>query len=178
LPAAPFGNYPTSGSTTNYSLTFEIWFEAAPESPGGVILSQANGGGYVPAVMLGQDGKIYSSLFWLGSGSDTIASSSTYNDGKWRLVDATYSIGTQSLYIDGVLIGTQSSPAPRRALPSSRRQYWSASLPQAIHPGKATLSPLSSGMPRAIQLLACLAAVSLSASPEQHRHLRPGDRIG
>ncbi|OWK39106.1 beta strand repeat-containing protein [Fimbriiglobus ruber] len=115
LPAAPFGNYPninnsTSDSTTNYPLTFEIWFKAAPGSPGGVILGQTGSGEYIPAVMLGTDGKIRTSLFWLGSNSDAITSSTTYNDGNWHLLDTTYDGGTQSLYIDGVLIGTQSFP--------------------------------------------------------------------
>jgi streptogramin lyase len=108
LPSAPFGNYPTSGSTTNYSLTFETWFNAPVGSLGGVILGQLAFGGYVPAVMLGMDGKIRSSLFWLGSGANIITSPSTYNDGNWHLLDTTYSNGTQSLYIDNILIGTQS----------------------------------------------------------------------
>ena len=107
LPAAPFGYYPTSGSTNNYSLTFETWFNAPVGSNGGVILGQT-GGGYVPAVMLGTDGKIRSSLFWFGNASDVITSPSTYNDGNWHLLDTTYANGTQSLYIDNVLIGTQS----------------------------------------------------------------------
>lgn len=107
FPAAPFGNYPTSGTTNNYSVTFEIWFNAPVGSPGGVILNQA---GSVNAVMLGTDGKIRSTLFWFGSTSDVITSSSTYNDGNWHLLDTTYSNGTQSLYIDGALIGTQSYP--------------------------------------------------------------------
>ena len=106
LPSAPFGNYPTGGSTTNYALTFETWFNAPAGSNGGVILGQT-GAGYVPAVMLGTDGRIRSSMFWLGSGSDVITSLSTYNDGHWHLLDSTYANGTQSLYIDNVLIGTQ-----------------------------------------------------------------------
>jgi hypothetical protein len=111
LPATPFGNYPTSGTTNNYSLTFETWFKAPVGSQGGVILSQSSSnGGYVPAVMLGIDGEIRSSLFWLGNHSDIITSSSAYNDGNWHLLDTTYSNGTQSLYIDGALIGTQSLP--------------------------------------------------------------------
>ncbi len=106
LPAAPFGNYPTSGSTTNYALSFEVWFKAAAGSQGGVILGQT-GGGFVPAVMLRTDGKIHSSLFWYGS-VNGITSSSTYNDGNWHLLDATYGNGTQTLYIDNALIGSQS----------------------------------------------------------------------
>jgi hypothetical protein len=107
LPSGAFGTYPTRANTP-YTLTFEIWFKAAPGSTGGVILGQSgSGGGYVPAVMLGAEGRVYSSLFWLGSQSDVITSSSSYNDGNWHLLDTSYSNGTQSLYIDGVLIGTQ-----------------------------------------------------------------------
>ena len=46
LPSSAF-NYPTSGSTTSYSLTFETWFNAPVGSNGGVILGQTVTG-YTP----------------------------------------------------------------------------------------------------------------------------------
>lgn len=123
LPATAFGAYPTSGSTNSYSRTFEVWFNAPVGSSGGVILGQtisgstpggAGPGGWVPAVMLGKDGKIHTSLFWHAN-TDFISSTSTYNDGLWHALDVTYSNGTETLYIDGTAvasnIGTENSYA-------------------------------------------------------------------
>src|SRR5207302_10185606 len=116
LPAQPFGNY-SSGSA--YTLSFETWFNA-PVGGSGVILSQTGAGatpgsgvpaGYVPAVQLGTDGKLRSSLFWHGDVNAQIVSPSTttYNDGRWHHVAVTYANGAETLYLDGVAVGQQTA---------------------------------------------------------------------
>ncbi len=101
------GPYPNVGSTTNYVLTFETWFKAPVGSTGGVILGAGGGGVDVPAVLLGQDGKVRTTLFY-GGDANVITSPSSYADGRWHLLDTSYDHGTQTLYIDNVLLGTRS----------------------------------------------------------------------
>ncbi len=116
LPSAPFGNY---GSSASYAITFETWFNA-PAGASGVILGQTGAGatpgagganGYVPAVHLGTDGKLRSSLFWHGDVNARLVSpgAATYNDGNWHHVAVTYGNGVESLYIDGALVGQQAA---------------------------------------------------------------------
>ena len=112
LPAAAFGNYPTSGSTTSYSLSFEAWFKTAST---GVILGQDDGampggspGGYVPAIYVDAAGDVRASIFWHGSALQLV-SSGAYNDNQWHSVVDTYSNGIETLYVDGLVLGTQSA---------------------------------------------------------------------
>lgn len=111
LPSSAFGNYPTSGSTTAYSLSFETWFRT---TTGGVILGQTGGGtppsaspgGWVPAVYIDTGGAIRESLFW-PSPAQNVASGK-YNDGRPHHVVATYANGVDTLYVDGQLIKSAS----------------------------------------------------------------------
>jgi len=115
LPAEAFGEY---GSSTGYEVSFEVWF-LAPQGASGVILGQTDAGsvpggsapaeGSVPAVALGTDGKLRSSLFWHGDTTNRIVSGgeTRYDDGLWHHVAATYGSGVETLYIDGVEVGQQ-----------------------------------------------------------------------
>jgi hypothetical protein len=115
LPPAPFGSFPVLGTSTgSYALTFEAWFNAPPGA-GGVILGQTGAGGvpgggeppgWVPAVHLGVDGVIRSSLFWHGATRRlTSADGVSYADGQWHHVAVTFGGGTETLYVDGVEAG-------------------------------------------------------------------------
>jgi hypothetical protein len=114
LPEALFSGYPTSGSTTDvYTLTFETWF-STEES--GTILGQtkaggtpggANPGGYVNAVYIDADGHVRSTMFYHGSSGYQIVSADAYNDGNWHHLVNVFDDGTEALYLDGELIGTQ-----------------------------------------------------------------------
>ena len=94
--------------------TFETWFKTTAS---GVILSVTGAGsvpsspgtpsGWVPALYVGTDGKVYASMFWHGDTSAQVVSTGTFNDGNWHHVADVYSGGTESLYIDGNLIGTR-----------------------------------------------------------------------
>ncbi len=116
LPAAQFGAYPTSGSTNAYQVSFETWFNSTQS---GVILGQnvAGGvpggpspGGFVPALHLGTDGILRSSMFWHGSQAARIASPTSLNDGQWHHVAAVYNNGVETLYVDGLAVGSQTLP--------------------------------------------------------------------
>jgi|GEM_PF-2172616 len=111
LPVAPFGAYPTSGSTNNYTLSFETWFQT---SAGGVILAQTNNvappsnpGGWVPAIYVDTTGRVRASIFWHNGTGNQIVTPTAYNDGKWHYLVDVYDQGIEKLYLDGVLIGQQ-----------------------------------------------------------------------
>lgn len=113
LPAAPFGAYPTSGNTPDYVLSFETWFKTTGS---GVILGQTNaagtpGGpapsGWVPAAYVDTTGRVRASMFWHGDPLRQIVSPLAYNDGEWHHLVDVYNNGTEYLYLDGTLIGTQ-----------------------------------------------------------------------
>jgi len=112
LPASAFGAYPTSGSTTNYTLTFEAWFQT---TTAGVILGQTDGqqpsaapGGYVPALYVDSAGTLHENLFWHGAVAGNMAAG-PWNDGHSHQVVVTYSGGTESLYVDGQLKSSATS---------------------------------------------------------------------
>jgi hypothetical protein len=107
-------NYPTSGMTTQYAVSFGAWFKT---TSGGVILGQSDttampGGaapqGFVPGLYVGTDGKVYASLFWHGP-RPTLSSSGGYNDGRWHQVVDVYNNGVETLYLDGNAVGSQAA---------------------------------------------------------------------
>jgi hypothetical protein len=95
--------YPTSGTSTR-PLSFATWFRT---TAGGVILGQegAGGSGYVPAVYVGTDGKLYAQMFWNGAGNP-VASAGTVNNGQWHQVAVTYNGTSETVYLDGAAIKT------------------------------------------------------------------------
>src|SRR5262249_2134939 len=95
LPVAPFGPYPPSGVTNAYVVSFEAWFNTTSQ---GIILGQT-GGGYVPAVYVGSDGKVHASMFWHNAVTNQIVSPTTYNDGNWHQVVDVYDNGLETLYV-------------------------------------------------------------------------------
>ena len=111
IPSAPFGNYPTSGNTSNYNLSFSTWFKT---TSGGVIFGQDDGvlpggipSGYVPSIYIDTNGKIRASLIWHDLVGNQIISTNSYNDGNWHLLSDAYNSGTETLYIDRNFVGTQ-----------------------------------------------------------------------
>ncbi len=112
LPSATF-NYPTSGSTNSYFLTFSAWFKT---SESGAIFAQDDNvmpggapGGWVPAIYLDSNGFIRSSVFWHGSTSSQLVTPVSYNNSNWHQIVDTYSNGVESLYLDGQFVGSQST---------------------------------------------------------------------
>ncbi len=124
LPATPF-NYPTSGTTSSYTVTVEGWFNTT-STAGGVILGQTGGGstpggaapnGYVPAILMGANGKIYASLFWHGSTGRRLSRQALTTTGP----------GTRSLTCTATarkrstLTGSRSAAKRFRRSPTARR---------------------------------------------------------
>ncbi len=115
IPSAVFP-YPASTA-----FSFEGWFNTVDN---GVILGlqstvtpyTATGGHYTPAIYVGTDGKLYAQLFY--NGFYQTVSPYTVNDGSWHHVAVTYDGTTETTYLDGVSIGSQTfaqaadGPAP------------------------------------------------------------------
>jgi hypothetical protein len=116
LPPRAFGNYPVSpASTSAYALTFTAWFQTKSN---GVILGQVQGAGtlptgspsgFVPALYIDNNGYLRASVFWHNSQSSQIVSSRAYNDGSWHFLADSYNNGVETLYVDGVPLGSQSA---------------------------------------------------------------------
>jgi hypothetical protein len=102
-----FFNYPTSGAG-NGPFSFELWFSTRA---GGVILGQQNTApltapnAYVPAIYVGTDGKLYVAMFW--DLFARIISPGTVNDGAFHHVAVTYDGTTETVYLDGTVIGSR-----------------------------------------------------------------------
>ena len=89
------------------TLTLETWFNTTGT---GVIFGyqnrdyQTNPSSYVPILYVGTDGRLRGE-FWNGS-VNQVTTSSAVNDGMWHHVALVGNNDTQSLYLDGVLVGT------------------------------------------------------------------------
>jgi RHS repeat-associated protein len=97
------------------NVTIELWFKDTGD--GGVLFSYdaepittaastADNDPHVPALYVGGNGKLYGEL-WNGS-TDPMNSAVAVNDGNWHYAVLSGSATTQSLYLDGNLVGTLS----------------------------------------------------------------------
>lgn len=97
------------------TLSISLWFKST-QTTGGTLFGQQNTNnpnvtsGYVPVIYLTSLGYVRLEMFWTGSINNSIISSnlSPYNNNIWHNIVATYSSGTQTLYVDGIYIGQQS----------------------------------------------------------------------
>lgn len=93
----------------NVTLSISAWFETASH---GVIIGYqdteypAVPGYYVPIIYVGADGKLRGE-FWTGVNSP-ITTTFNVNDGNWHYAALVGNTNTQSLYVDGNLVGTLS----------------------------------------------------------------------
>ncbi len=98
----------TNGSYQAISL----WFKTT--APNGVLFSyQADPisnpttpGNYTPALYVGASGKLYGE-FWYAGGVAPMASAGSVTDGNWHHVVLSAAGNTQSLYLDGALVGSK-----------------------------------------------------------------------
>ncbi|PIN94047.1 hypothetical protein COU54_00565 [Candidatus Pacearchaeota archaeon CG10_big_fil_rev_8_21_14_0_10_31_24] len=108
---------PRVNETTDYDFTFSTWFKT---NKSGVILGQTGSilppnvpyVGSVPAVNIGSDGKLRTSVFWdgyppNGYGSERYVSNESVNDSIWHNVVVTYGQGEEKVYLDGSLVNTR-----------------------------------------------------------------------
>lgn len=88
-------------------LAVELWFKTTGK---GVLLSYQNKAApaaptnFVPAVYIGNDGKLRGQ-FWRAGGAAPITSTAAVNNGQWHHVVLSGAGNTQSLYLDGNLVG-------------------------------------------------------------------------
>ncbi|MCA9255173.1 MAG: laminin G domain-containing protein, partial [Phycisphaerales bacterium] len=100
---------PTDLIHARTTLTFEAWFNT---SAGGVILGYQHNaypitpsGGFVPAIYVGSDG-LLRAQFWQGARAPMSSAPTVVNDGNWHHVALVGNGNTQSLFLDGAVIGT------------------------------------------------------------------------
>ena len=95
-------------------LTVELWFKTS--SPGVLIghqstayngPSSSNPSAKVPTLYIGLDGKLRGQ-FWYSGGVNPITSSPSVNDDQWHHVALASDGSSQSLYLDGNLVGSRS----------------------------------------------------------------------
>lgn len=99
--------FPTNG-VGDQAFSLELWFETTTD---GVILGQQNSpafgspSGWVPLLYVGTDGRFYGEMFWDGN-RDQIIGGVPVNDGRFHHVAMTYDGSVESLYLDGLLVGS------------------------------------------------------------------------
>ncbi|MFI1167099.1 LamG-like jellyroll fold domain-containing protein [Streptomyces sp. NPDC020801] len=108
----PGGSVPGSGAESA-----GMWFKTS--TAGGVLLGASKDplsggttpGSYTPVLYVGSSGKLYGEFYFSGGSTKPLASSAAVTDGKWHHVVLSTSASSQSLYLDGALVGTQSGTA-------------------------------------------------------------------
>jgi hypothetical protein len=116
LPASALPEWWTSDGDRE-PVTVATWFRT---SGSGLLLGnegkatpdpQGSENGWVPALYVGDSGKLHASTFWHGNPTDAISSPGSYDDGSWHHAVATFEDGTQTLYVDGQRVAQQTGLA-------------------------------------------------------------------
>ena len=103
---------PTTAINSVAPFSFELWFKTAAS---GVILGQQEGTvapyaatpvGHVPAIYVGTDGRLRVQMFWGGAINPT-TSAGAVNNNTFRHLAVVYDGTTQTVYLDGVSIGSR-----------------------------------------------------------------------
>ncbi len=107
------------------NLTISLWFKHPTASSQEVILSKFNEAGY--KILMESDGDITCGLDYDSTWSPTdsvTSTAATYDDNNWHYISCVKNSATSlSLYIDGVLIGTDSSLTATNTLSNSDPLY-------------------------------------------------------
>ncbi|MFC3572429.1 LamG-like jellyroll fold domain-containing protein [Streptomyces yaanensis] len=104
---------PPSLVSSSTQLTMSMWFKTTTAP--GVLFSYSTlplsytmtQGQYTPGIYVGTDGKL-NAEFWNSSGVSPIVSTGAVNDGAWHEVVLSGAGSFQTLYLDGVKVGTRS----------------------------------------------------------------------
>ncbi|MFC4131754.1 LamG-like jellyroll fold domain-containing protein [Hamadaea flava] len=109
----PATDVPTTGPNS-----VSMWFTMPSGSTaGGVLYAYQSmpmsgdlsvSGYWTPALYVGTDGKLRGG-FWTGSAANVLTTSASVADGKWHHVALSASSTSQSLYLDGTLVGTRNA---------------------------------------------------------------------
>lgn len=66
---------------------------------------------FTPVLYVGTSGKLHGEFYFSGGSTKPLASSAAVTDGKWHHVVLSTSATSQSMYLDGTLVGTQTGTA-------------------------------------------------------------------
>ena len=102
---------------TDSSASDELWFKTS--TGGGILLGgqnatmadSASATSYAPQLWVGTNGELYGGM-WTGSGSVQLASGKVVTDGQWHHVVLSASGSSQTLYLDGSQVATESAAKP------------------------------------------------------------------
>ncbi|MGW4286258.1 LamG-like jellyroll fold domain-containing protein [Streptomyces sp. NPDC004673] len=107
----PSGTIPGTGPES-----VDLWFKTA--TAGGVLvgaskdpLGTTTPTAYTPVLYVGGSGKLYGEFYFSGGSTKPLGSGSAVTDNKWHHVVLSSSATSQSLYLDGNLVGTQTGTA-------------------------------------------------------------------
>src|SRR5581483_9935609 len=103
---------PTKLVTITDYQTVSLWFKTTVG--GGPLFSYqadpvsnaSTPGNYTPSLYVGTSGKLYGE-FWFSGGLNPIVSAAPVADGQWHQVVLTAAGNTQSMYLDGGLVGSK-----------------------------------------------------------------------
>jgi RHS repeat-associated protein len=137
---------PGSLITDGTNVTIELWFKAASSTASGVLFSyqadalsnsKGNTDHHDPALYVGGNGQLYGEL-WNGS-IDPVHTSVSVDDGNWHHAVLTGASTSQSLYLDGSLVGTLSGQINQQnmTVDTVGAGFWQGGWPNAY----ATVGP-------------------------------------
>jgi hypothetical protein len=108
----------TTATVAPVALTEIVWFKTTTtaggkllgfETPRTGVAVAGSGGTYDRMIYLDGAGKVWFGVY--NAGYFTISGPSAYNDGTWHMAAATMGSGGMSLWVDGVLVGTNANTA-------------------------------------------------------------------
>jgi RHS repeat-associated protein len=137
--------------TDGTDVSVGVWFKAASSTASGVLFSyqkdalsssSGNSDHHDPALYVGGNGELYGE-FWNGS-VDPIHSTTSVTDGSWHYAVLSGSSASQSLYLDGNLVGTMSGQIDQQDMTTDTvgAGFWQGGWPNAyITVGPALTDP-------------------------------------
>jgi RHS repeat-associated protein len=126
--------------TDGTDVSVGLWFKAASSTASGVLFSYqadaltsstGNTDHHDPALYVGGNGELYGE-FWNGS-VDPIHTTTTVDDGNWHYAVLTGQATSQSLYLDGILVGTLSGQINQQnmSVDTIGAGFWQGGWPNA-----------------------------------------------
>jgi signal peptidase I len=159
-------------------FTEVIWFKTTAgftgggkligfETPQTGVAVAGAGGNYDRHLYLDGAGKVW---FGVYNGADkTISTTAAYNDGSWHMAAATLSSAGMSLYVDGVLRGTNSNTAAEAStgwwrVGCGNLAGWGAEWTGANNPGTSSSAPVNMPFLGSLDEAAIYSGTALSAA--------------
>lgn len=116
----PSGSVPGSGAEST-----SMWFKTSTAN--GVLLGASKDPlsagttttSFTPALYVGSSGKLYGEFYFSGGSTKPLVSTAAVTDGKWHHVVLSTGATSQTLYLDGTKIGTQTGTAAMTGQPNT-----------------------------------------------------------